>query len=136
MNILQKCLFLAGIVQVAMVLANIYLPGKLRYRENLELVAPIVRKVFISHAIYVAGIVLLFAAVTFGFAHDFASGHGLGRFLAAAMRIFWQCRVPLQLFYIDGSVRRANRLGDVAMLVGVIFLAATYGAAALAPMLG
>jgi hypothetical protein len=86
--------------------------------------------VFISHAIYVAGIVLLFAAITFVFPNDLASGHGLGRFLAAAMCLFWLFRVPLQMFYIDKSVRRANRLGDAAMLAGVAFLAVTYGAAA------
>jgi hypothetical protein len=131
MNILQKCLFVAGIIQVGMLLANFYLPGKLKYRENLKLVAPIVRQVFISHAIYIIGVVLLFTLITFGFAPDLASGHGLGRFLAASMCIFWICRIPLQMFYLDRELRRQNRLGDVAMLLGLAFLAATYGASAL-----
>ncbi len=132
MNSLQKCLFAAGIIQIAMLLANIYLPAKLGYRENLKLVAPIVRQVFNSHAVYVAGVVLLFALVTFGFAGDLASGHGLGRFLAASMCIFWLCRIPLQMFFFDKQLRRTNRLGDVVMILGLAFLAATYGAAALA----
>jgi hypothetical protein len=133
MNIMQKCLLLAGIVQVAIVLANFYLPGKLRYRENMARVAPIIRQVFFVHASYIVGIVLLFAALTFGFAGELASGRGLGRFLAAAMCVFWLIRVPLQIFYYDGSLRRANRLGDAAMLAALAFLAATYGAAAIAP---
>jgi hypothetical protein len=132
MNILRLCLLAAGCIQVAIALANFYLPGKLRYRENMARVTPIVRQVFFTHAVYIVGIVLLFAAVTFGFARELASGHGLGRFLAAAMCVFWLFRVPLQIFYYDGSLRRANRLGDAAMLVALAFLAATYGVAALA----
>ncbi len=133
MNIIRSCLLAAGIIQVAIVLANFYLPGKLRYRENLARVTPIIRQVFFVHAVYVAGIVLLFAMLTFGFAGELASGHGLGRFLAAAMCVFWLFRVPLQIFYYDGSLRRANRLGDAAMLAALAFLAATYGVAALGP---
>ncbi len=74
---------------------------------------------------------MLFAVVTFGFAADLASGRGLGRFLAAAMAVFWLCRVPLQLFYYDAALRRAHRLGDIAMTVALLFLTATYAAAAL-----
>ncbi|MFZ0819785.1 MAG: hypothetical protein WAM91_06930 [Candidatus Acidiferrales bacterium] len=131
MNILRSCLLAAGCIQVAIVLANFYLPGKLRYRENLARVAPIIRQAFFVHASYIVGIVLLFAAVTFGFASELTSGRGLGRFLAAAMCVFWLVRVPVQVFYYDGSLRRANRLGDAAMLAALAFLAATYGAAAL-----
>jgi len=130
-NLLPKCLSLAGLVQVAIVLANLYLPGKLRYGEDLARVTPIVRQVFVTHACYVAGIVLLFAALTFEFSGDLSSGRGIGRFLAAAMCLFWLCRIPLQIFYYDGALRRANRLGDAAMLTALLFLAATYGAAAL-----
>jgi len=132
MSILKLCLIVAGCIQLAIVLANVYLPGKLRYRENLARVAPIVRQVFFTHAFYVAGVVLLFAGVTFGFAPELASGHGLGRFLAAAICVFWLCRIPVQIFYYDASLRRANRLGDFAMTGALVFLSATYGAAALA----
>jgi hypothetical protein len=133
MNILRLCLIAAGCIQVAIVLANFYLPGKLRYSENMARVAPIIRQVFFVHAGYIVGIVLLFAVVTFGFADELASGRGLGRFLAAAISVFWLVRVPVQMFYYDGSLRRANRLGDAAMLAALAFLAAAYGAAAIAP---
>ena len=133
MNILRFCLLAAGCIQVAIVLANFYLPGKLRYHENLTRVAPIIRQVFLVHASYIVGIVLLFALVTFGFSGELTSGRGLGRFLAAAMCIFWLIRVPVQMFYYDASLRRANRLGDAAMFAALAFLAATYGIAAIAP---
>jgi len=127
---LQKCLWIAAVIQLAMFLANFYLPFKLQYRKNISSLAPIIRQIFITHAGYIAGVVLLFSVITFFFAPDLASGHGLGQFLAATLSVFWFIRIPLQLFYYDKQIRRANRLGDVAMTLALIFLAATYGVAA------
>jgi hypothetical protein len=125
-------LWLAGFVQIAIASANLFIPRKLNYQENLTRVAPIIRQIFVVHSVYIVGVVLLFAAVTFGFATELASGRGLGRFLASAMALFWLCRTPVQLLYYDASLRRSNRAGDVAFTLAALFLAMTYGAAALA----
>jgi hypothetical protein len=124
-------LWIAALVQLAIALANVSLPGKLHYRENLARVAPIIRQVFIVHSGYIVGVVILFAALTFGFASELAGGRGLGRFLAASLSVFWFCRIPLQLFYYDSDLRRANRAGDVAMTAALVFIASTYAWAAL-----
>jgi hypothetical protein len=131
MRMLLQLLWLAGLVQVAIASANIFLPAKLKYRENLSRVSPIIRQVFVVHSIYIVGVVLLFAAVTFGFAGDLASGHGLGRFLAAAIAVFWLFRAPVQLLYYDSALRKENRWGDIAFTAAALFLAVTYGAASL-----
>ncbi len=125
-------LWLAGFVQIAIATANIFIPKKLKYRENLSRVAPIIRQIFVVHSVYIVGVVLLFAFVSFGFAAELASGRGLGRFLAAAIALFWLFRAPVQLLYYDASLRRSNRLGDAAFTFAAIFLTITYGAAALA----
>jgi hypothetical protein len=130
MRTLFLFLWLAGFVQVAIAFANVFLPKKLNYRDNLSRVSPIIRQVFVVHSVYIVGVVLLFAAVTFGFAPELASGHGLGRFLAASMALFWMCRAPVQLLYYDSSLRRTNRLGDLAFITAALFLATTYGTAA------
>ena len=131
MPILITALWIAGFVQLAIALANFVLPRKLNYRENLARLAPMVRQIFIVHSGYIVGIVVLFAAITFGFAPELAGGRGLGRFLAASIAVFWACRVPLQVFYYDSELRRRNRAGDVAITVALLFLVVTYGAAAL-----
>ena len=131
MPILITALWVAGFVQLAIAFANFVLPRKLNYRENLAHLAPMVRQIFIVHSGYIVGIVVLFAAITFGFAPELAGGRGLGRFLAASMAVFWACRVPLQIFYYDPQVRRSHRAGDVAITVALLFLAATYASAAL-----
>ena len=129
---LLQLLWIAGFVQLAIAVANLFLPAKLKYRENLSCVSPIIRQIFVVHSIYIVGVVLLFAALTFGFTGELASGRGLGRFLAAAIALFWFMRAPVQLLYYDATLRRENRWGDVALTVGALFLAATYGAASFA----
>lgn len=126
---LVQLLWLAGLVQVAIAFANLFLPAKLKYRENLSRVAPIIRQIFVVHSVYIVGVVLLFAVVTFGFAGELSSGHGLGRFLAAAIALFWLFRAPVQLLYYDATLRKQNRWGDIAFTAGALFLATTYGIA-------
>jgi hypothetical protein len=132
MSTLLLFLWLAGLVQVAIAVANVFLSKKLDYHDNLSRVAPIIRQVFVVHSLYIVGVVLLFAAVTIGFAAELASGRGLERFLAAAIALFWLCRAPVQLLYYDAALRRTNRAGDVAFTLAALFLTVTYGAAALA----
>ena len=127
-----QLLWLAGFVQVAIASANLFLPRKLNYRENLSRVSPIIRQIFVVHSLYIVGVVLLFAAVSFAFAGELASGHGLGRFLATAIALFWLLRAPVQLLYYDPALRKQNRWGDVVFTAAALFLAATYGAASLA----
>jgi hypothetical protein len=132
MSALVLLLWLAGFVQVAIASANLFLPAKLKYRENLSRVSPIIRQIFVVHSVYIVGVVLLFAAVTFGFAGDLVSGHGLGRFLAATIAVFWLFRAPVQLLYYDTALRRENRWSDIAFTTAALFLAAAYGAASFA----
>lgn len=132
MRSLLLLLWLAAFVQVAIASANLFLPAKLKYRENLSRVSPIIRQIFVVHSVYIVGVVLLFAAVTFAFAGELASGLGLGRFLAVAIALFWLFRAPVQLLYYDPALRRENRWGDLAFTSAALFLAAIYGAASFA----
>jgi uncharacterized membrane-anchored protein len=135
MHVVPRLLWLAAAVQIVMAASNIFLPELLRYQENLSRVSPIIRQMFLTHVIYLVGIVLLFAAITAVFSSELASGRGLGRFLSAAIACFWLFRVPVQLFYYDANLRKTNRLGDFAYSAAAAFLSMAYGAAALAPSL-
>ncbi len=132
MRILQTLLWVAAAIQVAICAANIYLPGKLKYRESLPGVPLIIRQIFFVHSVYIVGVVGLFAVTTIFFGDELASGRGLGRFLAAAIGFFWLCRVPVQLFYYDSALRRQNPTGDVMFAMAALFLAGAYGWAAIA----
>ena len=120
----------AGAVQLAIGLANLPLASRLQYRKNLAGASAIVREVFYVHAAYIVLVVLGFAALSLLFPADLAGGQPLGRFLSGFLAIFWLLRVPIQLFYYPGEIRRQNRLADVIFTVAFAFLAVVFGIAA------
>lgn len=131
MHLLIPALWMAGGVHLIIAASNFVLPRKLNYRENLSCLSPIVRQIFIVHSIYIFIVLLLFAGLCLFFAPELAGGSRLGRFLSAAMAAFWLLRIPLQLFFYDGELRRENRALDVAYTLAVSSLAIVFTVAAL-----
>ena len=126
-------LWVAGTIQMAIVLANAVLPAKLNVHEGMAGVPLFLRQVFVVHWVYIVLTVSLFSLVCFFFARDLAGGSRLGRFLCIAMGVFWGLRLPLQLFYYDAELRRRNRVLDLAYVLSLVALIAIFGATALAP---
>lgn len=121
----------AGVVQIAIALANLPLALRLQYGKNLAGASAMVRRIFYVHASYVVYMVLGLAVVSLAFPAELASGHGMGRFLSGFMALFWGLRVPIQLFYYPIEVRKQNRLADVVFIVVFAFLAVVFAIAAL-----
>jgi hypothetical protein len=124
-------LWVAGAIQLVIIAANFALPKKLRCRENLAKVSPMIREVFVVHWLYIVLVLGIFTTLCFWFAPELAGGSRLGRFLSLAIAIFWLLRVPIQLFFYDREIRRQNRLADVAFLLTFSYLGIVFSAAAL-----
>jgi hypothetical protein len=133
-NPLVPLLWIAGIVQLSDVLANVAVPAKIGSRENLARVSPIVRQVFWSHWFFIVFVLLLFSALCLRFAPFLAGGTPAGRFLSGALSVFWFLRTFMQVFWFDREFRRRHRAADVAFavssaLLGGIFAMASLGVA-------
>ena len=87
MNELIPWIKAAGVVQLVIAAANLVIPRKLAYAENLARVSPIVRQVFIVHAVYIVGLLVAFGGLCWSFAAELASGSGLGRWSPVMMKI-------------------------------------------------
>jgi hypothetical protein len=136
MNALVFLIWAAGAVQLVILLANFLMPTKLHCRENLLRVSPMVRNVFVVHWAYILLTLGIFSALCFGFAPELAGGSRLGRFLSAAIALFWLPRIPIQLFVYDPDLRRNHRTADVAMVLAIASLVLVFGTAALGIRLG
>ena len=123
--------WIAGLVQLGIAAANVWVPGKVNARENLARVSPMTRSIFVVHWGYIVFVLVIFSLLCFFFAPELASGTALGRFLSGSMAVFWLARVVIQLCYYDAAVRRQNRLADVAFLLAVLYLGSVFTAAAL-----
>lgn len=130
MRSLIPWLWTAGAVQVAIIVVNLVLPRKLRCRENLARVSPMIREIFVVHWVYIVLVLAIFASLCFGFAPELAGASPLGRFLSAVMAGFWLLRLPLQLFFYDREVRRQNRFADVVFILAVSYLGIVFSVAA------
>lgn len=131
MRFLIPGLWAAGAVQLMILAANFFLPKKLRCRENLSRVSPMIRSIFVVHWVYIVLVLGIFSALSFWFAPELAGASRLGRFLSAAIAVFWLLRVPIQLFAYDPELRRQNRFGDVIFLAAFSYLGIVFSAAAL-----
>ena len=121
----------AGVVQIAIALANLPLALRLQYGRNLMGASVIVRRIFYVHAVYVVYMVLGLAAISLLFPAELASSRGIGRFLSAFIAIFWGLRIPIQLFFYPVEVRKQNQLADVVFIVAFGFAAVVFAIAAL-----
>jgi hypothetical protein len=124
----------AGLVHLAIMGANIPLPGRLRVRERLAGVPVFLRQIFYVHWVYIVIVLGLFAALCFGFAPELAGASALGRFLSAFMAGFWLLRIVLQVFYYNAEIRRENRVLDSLYLVALVVLVGVFGLSALRPV--
>lgn len=131
MSTLVPWIWAAGTVHLAIVAGNLPLPTKLAVRTHLQKLPPLLRQVFLVHWLYILIVLLLFAALCFGFAPELAGSSALGRFLSGALAIFWLLRLGIQLLYYDRAVRRANRAADVGFAVALTFLVGVFATAAL-----
>src|SRR3954471_11961195 len=98
-------IYLAGIVLLAIALANFFAPRVLRYRENLALASPIVRQIFLVHCAYIVLVLCGQAALCFAFPDELAGRSALGRSLSAFCALFWLTRFVLQAWYYDAAAK-------------------------------
>lgn len=131
MNQLIPFIKAAGVVQLVIAAANFVIPRKLAYAESLARVTPIVRQVFIVHAVYIVGMLVAFGGLCWGFAPELAGGSGLGCWTSGFLAVFWGARVFVQAFYYDAELKRQNRAAHVFFLSAFVYLALVFTAAAL-----
>ena len=134
MNHLIPLVWIAGIVQLSDVLANVAVPAKIGSRENLARVSPIIRQVFWSHWFFIVFVLLFFSALCLFFAPFLAGSTPAARFLSAALSLFWLARTLAQLFWFDREFRRRHRAADVTFIVSSACLAGIFAMAALRVM--
>ena len=132
--LLIEAIWTAGAVQLAIIAANLPLPGRLEVRERFAGVPRFLCQIFYVHWIYLVIILAMFAALCFSFAPQLAGASSMGRFLSAFMCGFWLLRICLQVFYYDREIRRRNRVLDSLYLIALTALVLVFGVAAAGPI--
>jgi hypothetical protein len=133
-QLMIDAIWISGVVHLAIIAANVPLPGMLRVSERLASVPRFVRQIFYVHWIYIVIVLAMFAALCFGFARELAGATAMGRFFSGFMSAFWLLRVVLQIFHYDREIRRERRTLDFLYLAALLALVLIFGIAAVHPM--
>lgn len=120
----------AAALQVGLVISNPILVRLFSFRREHARLSPIVAQIHRVHHVYIAGLLLVFAALSLAFPDDLVGGHGLGRVLSILIAVFWGVWFGVQRLYYDRDYLAAHRWGDVFFSAVFAVLFVIYAAAA------
>jgi hypothetical protein len=131
--LIAKLVLVAGISQLALVVASLAIPRVLRWREQTARLRPLLREVFWTYAAYI-----WVTNLCFGLVSALAPGWLLDRSpLATAvtgfMAVYWAARLTIQFTCFDRTDAppgRHIRLAEGALVSLFAFLTLVYAAAA------
>ena len=98
----------AGWIHLGIVVANLFAPARLRYREELAAVTPIIRQIFFVHSAYIVLVLVGFTFLCFFFPEELTGRTKIGHALCGFLAFFWMLRGFLQTFYYDTGIKREN----------------------------
>ena len=112
----------AAVLQCGIAMLNLFLVPLLKFQPELVRAPLLLREIFHVHAWFISLTLSIFATLTFRFAREIAFGSNeLGRWLAAAIGIFWGVRTVLQVAYYSSSHWR-GRLDRTLVHVALLLL--------------
>lgn len=115
----------AGIILLCIVSAHFFAPRKMRWSDNLRLVEPVFRQVFIIHCVFLIGCVLAMALVCLLLPQQLI-GEPLGRLVLGFMALFWVARVGVQFFYYESSIKKQFPVFNLLFSAAFVYLATLF----------
>ena len=98
---------------------------KMRWSDNLKLVEPVFRQVFIIHCVFLIGCVLAMALVCLLLPQQLI-GEPLGRLVLGFMALFWVARVGVQFFYYESSIKKQFPVFNLLFSAAFVYLATLF----------
>jgi hypothetical protein len=126
----RTVLILAGLGQIALIVASLAIPRVLEWPRELAGLKPLLRQMFWVYSAYIWG-----TNLSFGLLSTFApglllDGSPLAGCVAAFIAVYWGARVVIQFAYFDRSGAPQGRifvLAEVALVALFVALTLVYG---------
>jgi hypothetical protein len=123
---------IVGVLLLALVALNVYVPRRFNWREELERLSLLNRQIFQVHAAFICVILVMFALLSLFYPRELLEPTPLARAVLAGLAGFWILRLLTQWFVYDRRLWRGRRFETTVHLVfsGVwTYFAATFAAA-------
>jgi hypothetical protein len=96
---LTRLIVVAGVGQLAVLLASAIVPFQLRWREELQPLSRLHRQMYWVYGGYVVLSIIAFALLSIVNARELANGGNLARGFCAYVAVFWGVRLALQAVF-------------------------------------
>ena len=118
-----------GVIMAVLVVVNLFVPGRLRWREELARVSLVNRQIFQVHTLFIVLILAMFGLLLLTSADALLEPTRLSRLILGGLTIFWGLRLLTQWFYYSPAIWRGDRFNTV--MHGVFSVAWVYVTAVL-----
>lgn len=132
-SLLPKLILVAGIGQIALIIASLAIPRVLEWREETAKLRPLTRQVFWTYAIYIWCTNLAFGVVSLR-PDWLLDDQPLAACVTGFIAAYWTGRVLIQFFYFDRSDAPQGRhvkLAEIVLIALFSYLSLVYALATL-----
>lgn len=98
-----------GLIMAVLVVVNLFVPGRLRWGEELARVSLVNRQIFQVHTAFIVLILAMFAVLLLTSADALLEPTRLSRLILGGLTIFWGVRLLTQFFYYSPGIWRGDR---------------------------
>ena len=126
-------IFLAGLGQLALIVASLAIPRVLNWRDDVAKLRPLTRQVFWTYAGYIWATNLAFGLISTLAPNWLLDASPLAGAVCGFIALYWGARLVIQFTYFDRSDAPAGwhvRCAEAALVGLFIYLTLTYGFAA------
>jgi hypothetical protein len=123
---------IVGVLLLALVALNLYVPRRFNWGEELARLSLLNRQIFHVHAAFICVILVMFAGLTLVYPRELLEPTPLARAILGGLAAFWLLRLLTQWFVYDRRLWRGRRFETTVHFVftGVwTYFAATFAAA-------
>jgi hypothetical protein len=106
-----------GVIMAALAVANLFVPRRFHWPEELARLSLINRQIFQAHSIFLIVTLALFSALLLTCTDALLEPTRLARAVLAGLTIFWGLRMLMQWFFYSPETWRGHRLHTVMHLV-------------------
>jgi hypothetical protein len=131
--LLPRLVFLAGVGQLALIIASLAIPYVLGWREEMAKVKPLTRQIFWTYAGYIWATNLSFGLISALAPSWLLDRSPLAGAVTGYMTAYWGARLMIQFLCLDRRQAPAGlhvRLAEGALVSLFVSLTAVYGLAA------
>ena len=121
-----------GVLLALLVIVHAFVPGRLRWREELSRLSLVNQQIFEVHTLFIVLVLALSSALLLTSSDALLVPSRLSRALLFGLTVFWGLRMLMQWCYYSPAVWRGNRFNTVAhcLFSGVwVYLTGTFAAA-------